>query len=151
VGKYYCLTISEANILDALADQIIPPDDFEGGKQAGVTNFIDIQLSGFYSKYREMYRSCLASLNQKCLEVYGKGFTGLRSAEQFEYLTEIEAGGFDHEQWAEGYSPSKFFRTVITHCMQGYYGSPIHGGNKDYVSYRLIGLDYPLIKGRNVY
>jgi gluconate 2-dehydrogenase gamma chain len=31
----------------------------------------------------------------------------------------------------------------------GFYGSPRHGGNKDYISYRMLGLDYPLIIGRN--
>jgi gluconate 2-dehydrogenase gamma chain len=35
--------------------------------------------------------------------------------------------------------------------MQGYYGSPIHGGNKDYMSFNMLGLDYPLIIGQNRY
>ena len=35
--------------------------------------------------------------------------------------------------------------------MQGFYGSPRHGGNKDYVSYRMLGLEYPDIIGQNRY
>jgi gluconate 2-dehydrogenase gamma chain len=35
--------------------------------------------------------------------------------------------------------------------MQGYYGSPIHGGNKDYMSFDMLGLDYPLNIGQNRY
>ena len=35
--------------------------------------------------------------------------------------------------------------------MQGFYGSPRHGGNKDYASYRMLGLDYPNIIGQNRY
>jgi hypothetical protein len=36
-GSYhYILTAAEAEMLDALADQIIPPDDYAGGKDADV-------------------------------------------------------------------------------------------------------------------
>jgi gluconate 2-dehydrogenase gamma chain len=33
--------------------------------------------------------------------------------------------------------------------MQGFYGSPRHGGNRDYLSYRMLGIDYPQVIGRN--
>jgi gluconate 2-dehydrogenase gamma chain len=33
--------------------------------------------------------------------------------------------------------------------MQGYYGSPRHGGNKNFISYKMIGLDEPQIIGEN--
>ena len=35
------VTDSEAQLMDALADQIIPPDEWPGGRESGVTNFID--------------------------------------------------------------------------------------------------------------
>jgi gluconate 2-dehydrogenase gamma chain len=44
-----------------------------------------------------------------------------------------------------------FFRLLRQHTMQGYYGSPRHGGNKDAVSYRMLGLDFPLLRGRAQY
>ena len=147
---YYILTSQEAELLDALADQIIPPDDFAGGKEAGVTNFIDQQLAGFYSEHTEMYKKCLHSLDQTCMEVYGKGFIDLQIEKQFEYLRDIQTGKYNDHDWGK-FTASSFFGTLRAHCMQGYYGSPRHGGNKDYVSYRLIGLTYPLINGRNVH
>jgi gluconate 2-dehydrogenase gamma chain len=77
-------------------------------------------------------------------------FTSLDLDTQFEYLTDIESGKYNEMDW-DGYTPSSFFSTLRDHCLQGYYGSPRHGGNKNYVSYRMMKLDYPLIIGRNVH
>ncbi len=148
--EYIILTSKEAALLDALADQIIPPDDFAGGKEAGVTNYIDKQLFGFFSGQADMYRKCLSALNKTSLEVYGKEFTELPNEKQFEYLRDIQTGKYNKEDWG-GYTASSFFGTLRAHCMQGYYGSPRHGGNRNYVSYRMMNLDYPLIMGRNVH
>lgn len=149
-SHYYILTVDEAYLLDALADQIIPPDEFAGGKEAGVTGFIDKQLAGFYSDHIDLYRKCLAALDKTCKQAYGKDFPSLDFEIQTEYLKEIERGGYDEGDW-NGYRPSSFFNTLRNHCLQGYYGSPRHGGNKNYVSYRMMKLDYPLIIGRNVH
>jgi gluconate 2-dehydrogenase gamma chain len=42
-----------------------------------------------------------------------------------------------------------FFSMIVQHTMQGFYGSPRHGGNKDYASYKMLGLEYPRVMGRN--
>ena len=150
-GSYhYLLTAAEAAILDALADQIIPPDDYAGGKDAGVTSYIDRQLAGFYSEHVDMYRKCLCALNSTFLEVDGKEFAEADFNTQFEYLRDIESRKYNDMDW-HGYTASSFFGTLRDHCLQGYYGSPRHGGNKNYVSYRMMRLDYPLIMGRNVH
>jgi gluconate 2-dehydrogenase gamma chain len=82
------------------------------------------------------------------METFGKGFAGLEFNTQFEYLTDIESGKYNSADW-NGYTPSAFFNTLRNHCLQGYYGSPRHGGNKDHVSYRMMNLDYPFLVGRN--
>ena len=46
---------------------------------------------------------------------------------------------------------ARFFNLVIRHSMQGFYGAPRHGGNRNYMSYRMMGLDFPLVVGRNHY
>ena len=147
---YSILTREESEILDALADQIIPPDDYAGGSEAGVTNYIDRQLAGFYGEHVPMYKACLKALDKTCIEVYGKRFTALGFERQFEYLTDIESEKHNEADW-DGYRASSFFGILRDHCLQGYYGSPRHGGNKNYVSYRMMKLDYPLIIGRNVH
>jgi gluconate 2-dehydrogenase gamma chain len=37
------------------------------------------------------------------------------------------------------------------HVMQAYYGSPRHGGNPGYASYKMLGIDYPPLIGQNRY
>jgi gluconate 2-dehydrogenase gamma chain len=44
-----------------------------------------------------------------------------------------------------------FFDLVRNHTMQGYYGSPRHGGNRDAISWRMLGLDEPPVRGRAQY
>jgi gluconate 2-dehydrogenase gamma chain len=45
----------------------------------------------------------------------------------------------------------RFFELVRNHTMEGYYGSPRHGGNRDAVSWRMLGLDEPPVLGRAQY
>jgi gluconate 2-dehydrogenase gamma chain len=40
---------------------------------------------------------------------------------------------------------------VRQHSLQGFYGSPGHGGNREYISYRMLGIDYPKVIGQNRY
>ena len=59
-------------------------------------------------------------------------------------------------KWAEGKIWEKgfdmqFFELIMDHSLQGFYGSPRHGGNKNYISYKMINLDYPVIIGQNRY
>ena len=150
VSYHYILTAREAEILDALADQIIPPDEHAGGRDAGVTNFIDKQLAGFYNEHVPMYRACLKALDETCREIYGVDFISLDFDSRTEYLENIESGNYNSADW-NGFTASSFFGTLRNHCLQGFYGSHRHGGNKDFVSYRMMKLDYPFLVGRNVH
>ena len=44
-----------------------------------------------------------------------------------------------------------FFEMVRNHTLEGYYGSPRHGGNRDEVSWKMLGLDDPPLLGRAQY
>ncbi|TVQ02459.1 MAG: gluconate 2-dehydrogenase subunit 3 family protein [Balneolaceae bacterium] len=144
-NPYRVLTDQEAEIMDALADCIIPPGDFYGGKDALVTRFIDRQIGpyGHLQKEKEMYQTCLSALNRGSKAEFGRNFVDLFEEQKIVYLTDIEGGKYNHQSNERGwgrFSPSAFFNTVRNHCMMGFYGSPDHGGNKDYVSYRMLGL-----------
>jgi len=41
----------------------------------------------------------------------------------------------------------EFFELVRRHSLQSYYGSPRHGGNRDAVSWRMLGLAEPPLRG----
>jgi gluconate 2-dehydrogenase gamma chain len=143
-------TGAEAKLIDAVADQIIPPDEWPGGKESGVTNFIDKQLGGPYKRFRADYRKGISAMQETCGKLYGKKFEELKWEDQTAFLETMEAGKLKESNWGGGFDRI-FFELVRDHSMQAYYGSPIHGGNRNKMSYKMIGLDYPLIVGQNRY
>jgi gluconate 2-dehydrogenase gamma chain len=44
-----------------------------------------------------------------------------------------------------------FFEMVRDHTLEGYYGSPRHGGNRDELSWKMLGLGDPPLLGRAQY
>ncbi len=143
-------TDAEANLIDAIAEQIIPSDEWPGGRESGVTNFIDIQLIGPYQRFRSTYRKGLAAIQESCKSLYNKKFEELEWNVQTGFLESMEAGQMKGDIWTAGFDKT-FFDLVRDHSMQAYYGSPVHGGNRNKISYKMIGLDYPLIVGQNRY
>jgi gluconate 2-dehydrogenase gamma chain len=143
-------TDSEAQLMDALADQIIPPDEWPGGRESGVTNFIDKQMVGPYVRFQSKYRKGFAAIQKTCETRYQKKFEELTWDEQTIFLESMETGNMKESAWAGGFDKD-FFSMVRDHSMQAYYGSPRHGGNKNNMSYKMLKLDYPLIIGQNRY
>ena len=48
-GPYWrFFTAAEAKTVNAICEQIIPADNYPGASQAGVVNFIDLQLTRHY-------------------------------------------------------------------------------------------------------
>lgn len=141
--SYDVLNREESQIMDILADCIIPPGEFAGGKEAGVTNFVDQQIgkNGYLREDRDLYKTCLPALNRTPMNEYGKHFLTLDESTRIDYLKQIESGFYDDldesEEW-KPFTPSQFFEKMRDHCMMGFYGGPKHGGNKNYVSYRMI-------------
>jgi len=144
------LSDDEANLLEAIAEQIIPTDEWPGGRDAGVVNFIEKQLSGPYRRFQEDYRKGLAAITRTCLEKYQRKFEDLSWDQQTIILKQMESGSLADGPWKNGFS-QRFFELLRSHSLQGYYGSPRHGGNKNYISYKMIGLDEFQVIGQNRY
>lgn len=75
-------TETEASLMDALAEQIIPADKWPGRKDAGVTHFIDKQLTRPYTRFQEIYRKGLVLIQQTCKRDDQKIFEELSWEEQ---------------------------------------------------------------------
>ncbi|HEV2395422.1 MAG TPA: gluconate 2-dehydrogenase subunit 3 family protein [Candidatus Sulfotelmatobacter sp.] len=140
-------SIDEARALAAMADQIIPPDQDPGASWAGVVNYIDRQLCGPYQNLQSTYRVGLTGVDQSSRALHGKLFADLDSANQLELLHLLEDNKTPGAIWKQIKS-SEFFGTVVDHTMQGFYGDPRHGGNRDGVSWKMLNLPYPPIRGR---
>lgn len=129
-------TAAEGRTLQSLCEQIIPSDQTPGAAQAGVVNFIDLQLTGPYRKHRNAYRGGLAALDQAARQFGDQPFAALPPARQTDFLVNLQGEN------------RRFFAMVIAHTMQGYYGDPRHGGNLDAVSWRMLGVPAIPIRGQ---
>ncbi len=142
-------TKDEAACVAALCEQIIPGDEKYGGAtDAGVIFYVDRQLIGYFSKDAQVYRDSIVKLQAYCNSEFGKQFQDLSSEKQIEVMKIMEKNKIDDK---DGKGQSGFFRLIRSHTMQGFYGSPLHGGNKDYMSFDMLGLEYPLNIGQNRY
>lgn len=145
------LSDAQAALLARVCDQIIPPDQDPGAAEAGCVQFIDRQLAAHHARHADAYRLGLAALEATCRKLHSKAFAELTFDQQTDLLKTLESNKAPKELWSgkDHPSASDFFRLVRDHTMQGFYGSPRHGGNRDYVSYRMMKLEYPRVIGRN--
>jgi gluconate 2-dehydrogenase gamma chain len=138
-GDWRFFTDQEAATVAAICEQIIPADRDPGARDAGVVNFIDIQLAKRFRRYRSVYREGIATVDASSRAKFGKPFVSLAANEQIEVLTEIEE------------KSKAFFDLILNHTRQGFYGDPRHGGNRNMASWKMVGLPFPPVRGRQHY
>jgi gluconate 2-dehydrogenase gamma chain len=137
--RWQSLSDTEARTLATLCDQIIPADDWPSASQAGVVTFIDRQLTGPYRRHRKSYRQGFEDTEKLAQSRFALPLASASPSQQLEIAKALEQQN------------PQFFDLIRRHTMQGYYGSPRHGGNKDAVSWRMLGLDEPPLRGRAQY
>jgi gluconate 2-dehydrogenase gamma chain len=148
--RWRFLTDAEGTVVEAIAEQIIPADQDAGARDADVVNYIDLQLTGVFAEHQEAYRTGIVGVQQTSTVMFGGGFETLEWGHQTDVLQALERGEAPGDTW-ETTSARSFFELIRDHTMQGFYGSPRHGGNRRFASFRMIGIDYPRIVGQNRY
>lgn len=154
-------TPEEAAVIDALVERLIPADDLSpGGKDVGVTVYIDRQLSGsfgaaswFYMNppFQEglpgqgtqsvltpaqRYRKSIAALGAYCHAAYaGKGFAALAAEAQDKLIGQMEAGQLP----LLGVSAKAFFQLLWQNTKEGFFADPVYGGNRGMAGWRMLG------------
>jgi gluconate 2-dehydrogenase gamma chain len=138
-NRWRFFTTDEAITAEAITAQLIPADSDPGAKEAGVVHYLDIQLSKRFKKHQKTYRAGLAGVDSASVKAFGKRFIELVDAQQIEVLNSVEE------------NDKPFFQLILTHARQGFYGDPRHGGNRNMVSWKMVGLPSPPIRGRQHY
>jgi gluconate 2-dehydrogenase gamma chain len=146
--RFFCE--KEVLTVIAFAGQIIPADQYPGATDANVVNFIDKQLIGPYTRFQEDYRFGISAIENSAQKLLQKPFHELEWQVQTDFMEQMEAGKLPEEFWGD-INQRSFFNMLLDHSMQGFYGSPRHGGNKNYMSYKMMRLDYPHVLGQNRY
>jgi len=160
-GPWQFFTYDEATAVEAIIDRLIPQDDLgAGGKAAGCAVYIDRLLAGPFGESRQLYmkppfakalpqqgpqspieptaryRSGLAALDTYCRANFGqKRFAELTAEQQDALLHGLEEKKIELPN-IDGY---EFFEQILQHTIEGFFADPIYGGNRDMVSWKLIG------------
>jgi gluconate 2-dehydrogenase gamma chain len=120
--------------LTAVVDRLIPDDENgPGAVQLGVVGYVERTLEGEHARHRRAYEEWLLRLDECAAAEHGVHFVELDVARQDELLRRIEAGTS-----AAG-ELQQFFECVRTHVVEGMFGDPSWGGNRDGVGWDLIG------------
>ena len=152
-SPFRCLTPQEARTAEAVCETIIPADQdaagvaWPGASWAGVVHYIDRQLSGPYQDHRPSYRLGLAGVDEASMALGGKPFTDLAPEDRVKILAALEKNEAPGETWKK-IPASQFFALIVDHTLQGFYGDPRHGGNRDGISWKMLAIPYPPIRGQ---
>jgi gluconate 2-dehydrogenase gamma chain len=146
-SRWRTLTEAEAKTLAAACDQIVPPDQDPGAVQVGAVEFIDRQLATRRKRDLPFWRAGIRALDATALRLHRRAFAELPPERQTAVLQEIEQGAGEASDWG-GIDPADFFYRLRDFTMMGFYGNPRHGGNKDRVSWKMLGVPDPPVRGR---
>jgi gluconate 2-dehydrogenase gamma chain len=135
-GSWEWLSERQAQTLAAICDEIIPADDFPSASQAGVVTYIDRQLTRHYLRHQIAYTRGLEQAESLSTSRLGLSLTQASPQQWLQVVEAIEKKN------------RSFFELVRKHTLEGFYGSPRHGGNRNAVSWRMLGLSEPPLRGR---
>ncbi|MDX3905159.1 MAG: gluconate 2-dehydrogenase subunit 3 family protein [Pigmentiphaga sp.] len=160
-APYQFFNAEEAAFMEAAVARLIPADDAgPGAIEAGVPGYIDRQLAGAWGAGERLYRSgpwqlgtpeqgyqlsfTPAELFRHGLKAvrtdlgrhYGSpDFGGLPAERQDAYLEELRTGKRD----LDGMPSEIFFDSLWALTVEGFFCDPVYGGNKDMVSWKMVG------------
>ncbi len=135
---YANLEPAAARTLEAIVARLIPSDtNGPGALEAGAARYIDRALGDAFAGWREAYAAGLAAVDSYAVRSAGKLFAELTPSGQDAVLRDLE------QNTATRFAPaaSAFFELVLGHTLEGTFGDPHYGGNRDYIGWELIG--YP--------
>jgi len=154
-------TPAEWAFLNAACARLIPNDENgPGAIETGVPQYIDRQMAtpwadggiwymqgpfieakpefGYQSALtpKQQFRLGIKAINDAVQAASGKDFVDLPPSDQDEWLKKIEKGDLKSSEL----SLKTFFTSfLLKTVMEGFFGDPLYGGNKDMAGWKLIG------------
>jgi len=156
------LNDTEHAFVVAAVDTMIPADELSpSGSECGVATYIDRQLASAWGGGAKMYRAGpylkgkpeqgyqlpltpaefvtagIAAANAWSRKTYGKEFDRLDADKRIEALKAMQEGKAEFGNL----SSRGLFARLHALTMEGFFGDPIYGGNRNKASWRMLG--YP--------
>jgi gluconate 2-dehydrogenase gamma chain len=126
---------AQAATIEAVTDQIIPANEDPGAKWAGVVHYIDLALAGDLKVCRPAYENGIERLDTLAHGLAGKPFSALEFADQTSVLEKLEQ---DETPLGSATSGRSFFELVRKHTLEGFFGDPKYGGNRDWIGWKIL-------------
>jgi len=121
-------------LLTAVVDHVLPVFNGAGGVIAGVPGYLEQLLESTHgSGYKTLMEWGLQCIEDEFHHRHGKAFSIGETEQCIEVLKALEKLEHNHYQ--------AFWHTLIRLCLEGFLTHPRHGGNRDAVSWRMLG--YP--------
>jgi len=159
-AAYLTLTATEVAFFSAAVDAFIPADDLTpSGTDCGIVTFIDRQLASAWGGGAKMYRNGpfrkakreygyqlpltprqffaagIVATNAWTRKVHGKDFDRLSAKEREDALKALEQSKAE----LDDFDGKPFFEALLQITMEGFFADPIYGGNRNKVSWKMVG------------
>ncbi|MFD1674180.1 GMC family oxidoreductase [Alicyclobacillus fodiniaquatilis] len=122
-------------VLAAVADRMIPGDAWPSATDGGVLEYVKRRVDEDADTWTNVIVPGLRALDAEAIARYGQSFSQLSVDEQDRLLHDIERDAV--QAWPV--SAKRFFTTLLSLVIEGYYGSPDSGGNLEGKSWDMIG------------
>ena len=132
------LSESLQETLQAIVDRIIPGDDYPSAWGAGVGTYLERQFEKDLAPFFADYCEGLTSLDAESIARFQRHFCSLSDEEKDRVLSHVEAGDVI-TPWS--IPPTAFFKLLTDTTAEGYYSEPEQGGNRDGLSWAMIGFE----------
>ncbi|HEY7391252.1 MAG TPA: gluconate 2-dehydrogenase subunit 3 family protein [Bryobacteraceae bacterium] len=129
------LTAAERRTLEALVDRLAPTDELgPGALEMGAANYIDRSLADFLAAERASIAEGLAAMDAFARASHDAVFAELRPDQKDAVLTAMENGT------ASGFNGDSrgFFNRIRRLTLEGMFGDPYYGGNRNFAGWDLI-------------
>lgn len=133
-SKSSALSDAQLRLLSAFVDRLIPKDELgPGAAESGVPVYINRVLGDYLAAEKPAFIAGLEATDSLARLTQHAAFVDLSAEKQDELLTNIESGA------APGFPESRaFFNRVRRLTMEGMFGDPYYGGNKNFAGWDLI-------------
>jgi hypothetical protein len=130
------LTAAERRTLEALVDRLAPADELgPGALEMGAADYIDLSLADFLAAEKGSIAEGLAAMDAFARAGHGAAFRELPPDQKDAVLTAMENGT------ASGFSGGDsrvFFNRIRRLTLEGMFGDPYYGGNRNFAGWDLI-------------
>ncbi|GMA61374.1 gluconate 2-dehydrogenase subunit 3 family protein [Alicyclobacillus fastidiosus] len=128
-------SIKVCSILEAVANRLIPEDAWPSATDGGVLAYLECRVGEDIKTWIDLIEPGLRALDADALALHGRSFSELSSEDQDALLHDLE-----HDRVGDWpVSAKHFFITLLSLVIEGYYGNPESGGNREGKSWEMIG------------